>query len=103
MEKNLTDQNLAEILASSPVVLVDFWAPWCGPCRSLAPMIEAIAKEYDGRVTVAKCNVDECEEIPDQFGIRGIPTLIYFKNGEAVKRSGFVPAAEIASSLDELL
>lgn len=103
MEKIATDQNLEELIASAPVVLVDFWAPWCGPCRSLAPMVGEIAAEYEGRVCVVKCNVDECEDAADKFGIRGVPTLMYFKNGEMVKRTNFTPKAEIASSLDALL
>lgn len=104
MEINVTDQNFAEVIASAPVVLVDFWAPWCGPCRALAPTVEQVAAEYEGRVTVAKCNVDESEETPLKYGIRNIPTLIYFKNGEPVERSvGAVVKSKITETLDFLL
>lgn len=104
MEINVNDSNFAQAIASAPVVLVDFWAPWCGPCRSLAPTIEQIAKQYEGRVAVFKCNVDDCEDVPMQMGIRSIPTLIYFKSGEVASRStGGVTASQIAQVLDSLL
>lgn len=104
MEINVTDQNFAEVLASAPLVMVDFWAPWCGPCRALAPTVEQIAKEYEGRVTVAKCNADECEDAPMNYGVRSIPTIIFFKNGEAVDRTvGAVTKTKIAEVLDSLL
>lgn len=104
MEIEITDQTFARVISSAPVVLVDFWAPWCGPCRSLSPVIGAIASEYDGRVVVAKCNVDDCEEVTDQMGIRGVPTLIYFKNGEIAHRStGAVAKSAIVEVLESLL
>lgn len=104
MEINITDQNFAEVIASAPVVLIDFWATWCGPCRALAPVVEEVAKEYEGRVVVAKCNVDECDDVPVDCGIRSIPTLIYFKNGEPVERStGGVPKSKITETLNSLL
>jgi len=104
MEIEVKDNNFEEIISSSPVVLVDFWAPWCGPCRSLAPTIEAIAKEYEGRVAVAKCNVDECEDVAANAGIRSIPTLIYYKDGkEAGRTMGAVPSSDIQSRLNALL
>ena len=104
MEITATNTNFAEILSANDLVLVDFWATWCGPCRMLAPTVEAIAREYDGKAAVVKCNVDECEDIAVQFGIRNIPTLLFFKGGAQVdKLVGNVPKPMITSKLDALL
>ena len=75
-----------EVQKSSIPVLVDFWAPWCGPCKALGPVIEELAGEYDGKVKVVKVNTDDCPQIAQQFHISGIPTLILFKNGEAAEQ-----------------
>ena len=102
MEVTITKDNFEqEVLNSDIPVLVDFWAAWCGPCKMLAPFIEQIAEELDGKVKVGKVNVDEEEELAFKFGIMSIPTLLVFKNGEVANRSiGFIPKARILSLLD---
>lgn len=83
----VSDNNFEkDVLQSERPVLVDFWAPWCAPCRMIAPMVEAVAEEYNGRATVAKLNVDESAAVSQRFGIKGIPTLIVFKNGAEEER-----------------
>ena len=84
MAQVINDANFAEILASPKPVVIDFWATWCGPCRVLAPTVEEVAEEMAGKAIVAKCNVDDCEDISIKYGIRNIPTLIFIKNGEVV-------------------
>jgi len=93
MALELTDANFEElVLKSEKPVLVDFWAEWCGPCRMVGPIVEEIAKEYDGQAVVGKVNVDENQGVAAQFGIRNIPTLLVFKNGEIVdKQVGVAP------------
>ena len=104
MAKVVTNTNISVILASEQPVMIDFWASWCGPCRMLAPTVEAIAEEYDGRVVVAKCDVDDADEVAMQFRIRNIPTLLFFKGGEMVNRLvGAVPKQEITAILDSLI
>jgi thioredoxin 1 len=91
----------AEVLQAPLPVLVDYWAEWCGPCRSIAPILEEVAKEYAGRLTVAKLNVDENQQTPQKYGIRGIPTLMLFKNGniEATK-VGAVSKSQLTAFID---
>lgn len=104
MEKIVTDANFKEIINTDKPVMIDFWATWCGPCRMLAPTVEALAEEYEGKAVIGKCNVDENSEVPVQFGIMSIPTLLFFKNGELVGRLvGNMPKANIAQKLDSLL
>jgi thioredoxin 1 len=101
--KTFTDSNFDQEVKTG-VVLIDFWAEWCGPCRRLGPTVDALAAEYDGRATVAKMNVDENPNIPGRFMIRGIPTMLIFKNGELADQIvGLVAKEEIAKKLDEQL
>lgn len=104
MEKIVYDNNIDEILSSAQPVLIDFWATWCGPCRMLSPIVDEVAAELEGKVVVAKCNVDDCDEVAVRFGIRNIPTLLYFKNGELVERSvGLVSKKEILTNLEKFI
>jgi thioredoxin 1 len=97
----LNDDDFAkEVVESSLPVLVDFWATWCGPCQTMGPIVDNLAEEYDGKVKVMKCNVDSNPLTPSKFGIRGIPTLLLFKNGEVVDRIvGAVSKAQVDALL----
>jgi thioredoxin 1 len=100
----VTDQNFEEeVIRSSQPVLVDFWAPWCGPCRVIGPIVEELAGEFAGQVKVGKLNVDENLEVAQRFRIRGIPTLLFFEKGQVVDQIvGLVPRGEIAARLKSL-
>ncbi len=100
-----TDDNFqAEVVQSAQPVLVDFWAPWCGPCRMLAPTVEEIAGEYQGRVRVGKINTDDNPQVASSLGISGIPTLMLFKGGEVVERLvGLQQKPRIAGAIDRHL
>ncbi len=100
--KHISDASFdQDVLKADKPVLVDYWAEWCGPCKSIAPILEAVAKEYGGRLKVAKINVDENQSTPAKFGIRGIPTLMLFKNGnvEATK-VGALSKSQLTAFLD---
>lgn len=102
---DVTDDTFQqEVLDSERPVLVDFWAPWCGPCRMVAPIVEELADEYDGKVAFYKLNTDENPKVASQFGIRSIPTLLVFKGGQAVGQIvGFRPKGDLKKRLDEAL
>ena len=101
--KELTDQNFdAEVLKSDLPTLVDFWAVWCGPCRQIAPTVEALATEYAGKLKVGKMDVDHHQVVPQQFGIRSIPTLLIFKGGKVVGQViGAVPRSKLEAELQK--
>ena len=86
MEVTITNENFERLKNGEQPLVVDFWATWCGPCRMVGPVISELAQEYDGRVTVGKCDVEENEDLAAEFGIRNIPTIIFFKGGQVVDK-----------------
>ena len=104
MEKIITDANFAELEAAGLPLVVDFSATWCGPCKKIAPIIEELAQEYDGRVVVGKCDVDDNDALTSKFGIRNVPTILFIKNGEVVdKHVGAAPKSTFTEKIDALL
>lgn len=100
----ITDANFEEIINSDKPVLVDFWAEWCGPCKMIGPVVEELAGDYEGKAVIGKVNVDENPGVSAKFGIRSIPTLLVFKNGEIVdKQIGAVPKGVLTQKLDAQL
>ena len=104
MEVTITKENFASLKAGNLPLVVDFWATWCGPCRMVAPIIEELAKTYEGKVVIGKCDVEECEDLTAEFGIRNIPSILFFKNGEVVdKVIGAQPKAKFVEKIEALL
>ena len=104
MAKEINDANYKELLESGKPVVIDFWAPWCGPCRSIAPIVEELATAYEDRVIIGKYNVDEGDELGVEFGIRNIPTLLFFKDGQMVdKHVGTITHDALSAKIDALL
>ena len=103
--KHTTDATFeADVLKSTKPVLVDYWAEWCGPCKMIAPILDEVATSYDGKLQIAKMNVDENRDIPAKFGIRGIPTLMIFKNGElAATKVGAMSKSQLTAFIDQQL
>jgi len=100
--RHVTDDTFdPEVLKSDTPVLVDYWAEWCGPCKSIAPILDEVAREYEGRLKIAKINVDQNQQVPAKFGIRGIPTLMLFKNGNVeATRVGALSKSQLTAFLD---
>ena len=103
--KHITDASFeADVLKSDKPVLVDYWAEWCGPCKMIAPILDDVSGTYEGKLQIAKMNVDENRDIPAKFGIRGIPTLMLFKNGElAATKVGAMNKAQLTAFLEQQL
>lgn len=105
MALEITDANFEElVMKSDKLVMLDFWAVWCGPCRMVAPIVEELATEYEGKAVIGKVDVDSNQDVAMKYGIRNIPTVLFIKNGEVVdKQVGAAPKAAFASKLDALL
>lgn len=104
MALEFTDANIKEIINSGKPVVIDFWAEWCGPCRMVGPVVEELAKEYDGKVVIGKMDVDENVDTPNEYGIRNIPTILFFKDGQLVdKQIGAAQKSVLAAKVEALL
>ncbi|MDO4195777.1 MAG: thioredoxin [Prevotellaceae bacterium] len=100
MEVKITNENFESLKNGELPLVVDLWATWCGPCRMIGPIISELAEEYDGKVVVGKCDIEECEDIPMEYGVRNIPTILFFKGGELVDK--FVGAGSKATLKDKI-
>lgn len=99
----INKDNFEQVLASGQPVVIDFWAEWCGPCRMMSPIVDELAAEYEGRAVVAKCDVEENDEITMKYGVRNIPTIVFLKNGELVdKQVGACTKDALKQKLDKL-
>lgn len=104
MALEITDSNYKEILAEGKPAVIDFWAPWCGPCKMVGPIIDELAAEYEGKAIIGKCDVDDNDDVASEFGIRNIPTVLFFKGGQLVdKQVGSAPKATYVAKIDALL
>ena len=104
MALEITDSNFQEILAEGKPVVMDYWAPWCGPCKMVGPIIDELATEYEGKVIIGKCDVDENGDVAAEYGIRNIPTVLFFKNGELVdKQVGSAPKSAYVAKIEAIL
>ena len=104
MALEITDSNFQEILAEGKPVVMEFWAPWCGPCKMVGPIIDELATEYERKVIIGKCDVDENGDVAAEYGIRNIPTVLFFKNGELVdKQVGSAPKSAYVAKIEAIL
>lgn len=104
MAQQITDANFDELVNAGKPMVLDFWAEWCGPCRMVGPIIDELATEYEGRVTIGKMDVDNNNDVVAQFGIRNIPTVLFFKDGQVVdKQVGAAPKAAFVEKINKLL
>jgi thioredoxin 1 len=104
MAFEFTDSNYKELIESGQPIVVDFWAPWCGPCKMVAPIIEELSNEYEGKVLIGKCDVDNNDDMASEFGVRNIPTVIFIKNGQVVdKQVGATAKPKYVEKINNLL